>query len=85
MNFSTTPAPSKPSVAGQWGYGAQLWLLDQMPGVPRGTFSTAGNNGQYATVVPGHDLAIIRTGADPGGKRWEQHRLVADVAAALAK
>ncbi|MFN0318241.1 MAG: serine hydrolase domain-containing protein [Burkholderiales bacterium] len=85
VKFATTPAPSKPPVPGQWGYGAQFWLLDQMPGVPPGTFTTAGNKGQYATVVPGQDLVIVRTGVDPGGKRWEQHRLVADVAAALAK
>ena len=85
VKFSTTPAPSKPPVQGQWGYGAQFWLLDRMPGVPQGTFTTAGNKGQYVTVVPGHDLVIVRTGVDPEGKRWEQHRLVADVVATLTK
>lgn len=83
MQFSTTPAPARPPQAGQWGYGAQFWLLDQMPGVPEGTYTTAGNKGQYVTVVPGRDLVIVRTGVDPNGKRFLQHALVADVVSAL--
>ena len=85
VKFSSTPAPTRPPVAGQWGYGAQFWLLDQMPGVPPGTFTTAGNKGQYVTIVPGHDLVIVRTGVDPDGKRWAQDQLVADVVAAFGK
>ena len=85
VKFSATPAPSKPPVPGQWGYGAQFWLLDQMPGVPPGTFTTAGNKGQYVTIVPGHDLVIVRTGVDPDGKRFLQDRLVADVVKVLAR
>ena len=83
VKFASTPAPSKPPQAGQWGYGAQFWLFDQMPGVPPGTFSTAGNKGQYVTVVPGHDLVVVRTGVDPDGKRFHAHQLVADVLKAL--
>src|SRR6267142_6292801 len=85
VKFSSTPAPTRPPVAGQWGYGAQFWLLDQMPGVPPGTFTTAGNKGQFVTVVPGHDLVIVRTGVDPEGKRFQQDRLVAAVLEALGK
>jgi CubicO group peptidase (beta-lactamase class C family) len=85
VKFSSTPAPTRPPVAGQWGYGAQFWLLDQMPGVPPGTYTTAGNKGQYVTVVPGHDLVIVRTGVDPNGVRWAQDRLVADIVQALGK
>jgi CubicO group peptidase (beta-lactamase class C family) len=85
VKFSSTAAPTRSPVSGQWGYGAQFWLLDQMPGVPEGTFTTAGNKGQYVTVVPGHDLVIVRTGVDPDGKRFLQDKLVADVVEALAK
>lgn len=85
VKFSGTPAPTRPPVAGQWGYGAQFWLLDQMPGVPSGTFTTAGNKGQYVTIVPGHDLVIVRTGVDPDGKRWAQDQFVANVVEALGK
>lgn len=85
MQFSTTPAPARPPRPDQWGYGAQFWLLDQMPGVPKGTYTTAGRKGQYVTVVPGHDLVIVRTGVDPNGTRFLQHALVADVVAALGQ
>ncbi len=83
IKFVTTPAPTRPPVAGQMGYGAQFWLLDQMPGVPPGTYTTAGRKGQYVTVVPGHDLVIVRTGVDPEGIRFRQDQLVADVVRAL--
>ena len=85
IEFSRTPAPARPPVDGQWGYGAQFWLLDRMPGVPKGTFTTAGNKGQYVTVVPGHDLLIVRTGVDPDGSRFEQDQLVAAVVDALGE
>ncbi len=85
IKFSSTPAPTRPPQSGQWGYGAQFWLLDQMPGVPKGTFTTAGNKGQYVTIVPGHDLVIVRTGVDPNGKRFTQHAFVADVVKAFGQ
>lgn len=85
VKFSSTPAPTRSPQRGQWGYGAQFWLLDQMPGVPPGTFTTAGNKGQFVTVVPGHDLVIVRTGVDPEGKRWQHDRFVAAVVEALGK
>ncbi len=85
LRFSVTPAPTRPPQSGEWGYGAQFWLLDQMPGVPDGTYTTAGNKGQYVTVVPKHDLVIVRTGVDPQGKRFSQHALVADVVSALSE
>jgi CubicO group peptidase (beta-lactamase class C family) len=84
VRFSASSAPTRPPQSGQWGYGAQFWLLDQMPGVPEGTFTTAGNKGQYVTIVPGHDLVIVRTGVDPNGKRFAQHAFVADVVNALS-
>ncbi|MEM7216954.1 MAG: serine hydrolase [Pseudomonadota bacterium] len=82
-DFVAQAAPARPRKAGERGYGAQFWLLDTMPGVPAGTYTSAGNKGQYVTVVPGADLVIVRTGVDPNGKRWAHDRLVAAVAAAL--
>ena len=83
IQFVSTPAPARPVVAGEWGYGAQFWLLDTMPDVPKGTYTTFGNKGQYVTVVPGHDLVIVRTGVDPNGIEYKQDRLVVDVLKAL--
>lgn len=83
VKFLSTPAPMRPTAPGQWGYGAQLWLLDTMPGIPAGTYTTAGNKGQYVTVVPAHDVVIVRTGVDPAGVSFAQDRLVADIVAKL--
>jgi CubicO group peptidase (beta-lactamase class C family) len=85
VKFSSTPAPTLAPRGGQWGYGGQFWLLDQMPGIPPGTFTTAGRKGQFVTVVPGHDLVVVRTGIDPEETRWRQERLVAEVLEALGK
>jgi CubicO group peptidase (beta-lactamase class C family) len=81
--FSRTPAPTRPAEEGSQGYGAQFWLLGTLPGIPEGTFTTAGNKGQYVTIVPDYDLVIVRTGVDPLGIRWLHDRFVADVIANL--
>ena len=81
--FVATPAPSRPAEAGERGYGAQFWLFDQLPGIPAGTYTSAGNKGQFTTIVPSHDLVIVRTGVDPLGVRWQHPDFVADVVAAL--
>ena len=85
IKFISTPAPSRPAVKGEWGYGAQFWLLDTMRAIPKGTYTTAGNKGQYVTVVPGHDVIIVRTGVDPQGVEYKQDRLVAEVLTVLEK
>lgn len=77
--FVATPAPSRPPQRGELGYGAQFWLLDRLPGIPPGTFSTMGNKGQYVTIVPEHDLVIVRTGVDPAGSRFDLGAFVRDV------
>ena len=82
VEFSRTPAPAKPVAEGPRGYGAQFWLLDSITGIPEGTFTTAGNKGQYVTLVaPG--LVVVRTGVDPLGTSWEHERFIADVVSAL--
>jgi CubicO group peptidase (beta-lactamase class C family) len=81
--FVATPAPSRPPVPGELGYGAQFWLLDQLPGIPKGTYSSMGNKGQYVTIVPGHDLVIVRTGVDPQGAQFDLGAFVRDVVEAF--
>jgi CubicO group peptidase (beta-lactamase class C family) len=85
VKFVSTPAPTKPPVPNEWGYGAQFWLLDTMPGVPKGTFTTFGNKGQYVSVVPSEGLVIVRTGVDPNGIEYKQDRLVAEVLQVLGR
>jgi CubicO group peptidase (beta-lactamase class C family) len=81
--FVATPAPSRPPQAGELGYGAQFWLLDQLEGIPAGTYTSMGNKGQYVTVVPERDVVIVRTGVDPLGARFDLGAFVRDVLAAL--
>jgi len=77
--FVAQPAPSRPLVQGEAGYGAQFWLYDGLPGVPAGTYTTSGNKGQFVTIVPRHNMVVVRTGVDPLGKRWQQAAFVAEV------
>ncbi|HEX7038270.1 MAG TPA: serine hydrolase [Pseudomonadales bacterium] len=77
--FVSTPAPSRPPQRGELGYGAQFWLLDQLPGIPKGTYSSMGNKGQFVTIVPARDLVIVRTGVDPQGSRFDLGAFVRDV------
>ena len=71
VEFSRTPAPTRPVEPGKRGYGAQFWLLDQMPGVPNNTFTSAGNKGQFVSVVPDDKLVVVRTGVNPIGSSWD--------------
>lgn len=84
-SFIATPAPALPPQPGRQGYGAQFWLFDTIEGVPPGTYTTAGNKGQYGTVVPVHDMVVVRTGVDPLGSQWNQPQFVIDVVSAFAR
>jgi CubicO group peptidase (beta-lactamase class C family) len=83
-SFAATPAPSLPAEDGKQGYGAQFWLLDRLPGVPAGTYTSIGNKGQFATIVPAHNMVVVRTGVDPANTRWQQPSFVVDAIAAFA-
>ncbi len=78
IEFVRTPAPATAERGNQ--YGAQWWLVaDNVDYVPEDAYSTAGNRGQYAIVVPSHDLVIVRRGLDwgrQGFNRWELTREV---------
>lgn len=78
-DYVVVPAKSRPRKEGEWGYGAQFWLLDSMPGIPPGTYTSSGNKGQFSTIVPEKNMVIVRTGVDPLGKRWNQAAFVAEV------
>jgi len=79
VKFTRTPAPTRPEAPGKRGYGAQFWLFGTMPGLPADTFTSAGNKGQFVTVMPGQDLVVVRTGVDPAGHRWNQPAFTAEV------
>ena len=78
IDFVRTPAPST-AAHGNF-YGGQWWLVpDSRTDVPSGAYSTAGNRGQYAIVVPSHDLVIVRRGLDYGRQGFNNWDLTREV------
>ncbi len=79
VTYVRTPAPTSPDLPDKRGYGAQFWLFGEMPGLPSDTFTSAGNKGQYVTVVPSQKVVVVRTGVDPLGSNWNQPAFTAEV------
>ena len=82
IDFVRTPAPATATTGNT--YGGQWWLPgDNAPGVPSTAYSTSGNRGQYAIVVPSHDLVIVRRGLDYGRQGFSRWGLVREVLKAI--
>lgn len=65
VHFVRTPAPSTEDF-GHF-YGGQWWLVpDDRSELPQDAYTAAGAGGQYAIVVPSHDLVVVRRGLDRG-------------------
>jgi len=78
IEFTRTPAPATADIGNM--YGGQWWLVpDDRTDVPKDAYSTAGNRGQYAIVVPSHDLVIVRRGLDYGRQGFSNWDLVREV------
>ncbi|ABI76418.1 beta-lactamase [Hyphomonas neptunium ATCC 15444] len=86
VEFVRTPAPAQPADALTQGagYGAQFWLMNNVAGVPPGTFYAAGNRGQYIVIMPTLNTVVVRQGFDTiGGARFDIDRFVLDVSRAI--
>ena len=82
IDFVRTPAPATVGRGSQ--YGGQWWLVpDNRNDVPKDAYSTSGNRGQYAVVVPSHDLVIVRRGLDYGRQGFDRWGLVREVLKAI--
>jgi CubicO group peptidase (beta-lactamase class C family) len=80
VDFVRTPAPA--TLASGAFYGGQWWLVpDDRTDVPADAYSTAGNRGQHAVVVPSYNLVIVRRGLDwqPGVDKFNQWDLTHEV------
>ena len=79
--YVATPAPAQPKSPDGRGYGAQFWLFGPRQGLPDGCYAAAGARGQYAMIVPSHDLVVVRRGfdLDPGFNlaRFTRHVIAA--------
>lgn len=67
VKYSVTPAPAAP----EGRYGALFWLNagspnkpeDRwMPELPTDIYSANGMDGQYVTIIPSHNLVVVRLG-----------------------
>ena len=82
IDFVRTPAPATVGRGSQ--YGGQWWLVpENRDDVPKDAYSTSGNRGQYAVVVPSHDLVIVRRGLDYGRQGFDRWSLTREVLKAI--
>jgi CubicO group peptidase (beta-lactamase class C family) len=78
IDFVRTPAPATTNRGRQ--YGGHWWLVpDTRTDVPKDAYTTAGNRGQFAIVVPSHDLVIVRRGLDYGRQGFDRWDLTREV------
>lgn len=83
--FVSTPAPAQPARREGFGYGAQFWLLDNVPGVPRDSYAALGNRGQHLVIIPSRDVVLVRRGYDVnGGTPFDISAFTRDILAALS-
>ena len=73
------------------GYGAGFWRWGGLGGragvqpLPAGTYAMNGNRGQYAVIVPGRNIIVIRRGFDLPAAPFPMPGFAAEVVAALEK
>jgi len=88
VDYSVMPTPADP----MGRYGAQWWLnagpadrpeARPWPRLPLDAYRASGFEGQFLTVMPSHDLVVIRLGYTPDRSRWAMDDFVADVLAVL--
>jgi CubicO group peptidase (beta-lactamase class C family) len=88
--YVEAPAMTQPQGRPE-GYGAGFWRWgglgahDAVPALPAGTYAMNGNRGQYAVIVPGRNIIVIRRGFDLPAAPFPMPRFAAEVVATLDK
>jgi CubicO group peptidase (beta-lactamase class C family) len=81
VDFTRLPAPADSNRA----YGAHFWLgVPTDPGQPAislsaGVLQAAGHEGQYVTIIPSHDVVIVRLGRTRYGDAWDHAAFIQEV------
>ncbi|MGY6216933.1 serine hydrolase domain-containing protein [Methylolobus aquaticus] len=81
--YSRTPTPQSPD--GE--FGAHLWLRvpryyqdpEGPAALPDVTFHAIGHEGQFVSVVPSHELVVVRLGLTRQAHGWRHDRFLASV------
>ena len=79
--FVSAPGPVQPAGNGA-RYGGQFWLYGGQEGLPPDAFSPNGGQGQYAMIIPSHNIVVVRRGFD-ASEEFKIAKFSADVVAAL--
>ena len=88
--FVEAPAMTQPQGRPE-GYGAGFWRWSglgahaDVPGLPAGTYAMNGNRGQYAVIVPGRNIIVIRRGFDLPAAPFPMPGFAAEVVATVEK
>ncbi len=87
VEYCVTPTPKS-----NGEYGAQFWLNAGAPGdrwlpdLPEDLYSALGHDGQYVTILPSHELVIVRLGFTPNHRmHWDHQKFVKMVIEGLGK
>ena len=85
VRSASTPSGAQPApdTRSGVGYGAGLWLHGPADGLPAGAIAMEGNRGQYAFIVGGARLIVVRRGFDAAGAAFDGPAFVRAVVAAL--
>ena len=85
VDYTRTPAPADASRRS----GAHFWLdvpdgyRASAAALPADAFHAAGHQGQFVTIVPSHNVVIVRLGGTRHRDAWDQAAFVRDVLKAL--
>lgn len=86
VQFTATPSPSNTDK----NYGAHFWLKlpesykrDEQERLPQDTFHAVGHEGQFITIVPSHEVVIVRLGKTRYAKAWEHDVFVSSILSEL--
>ena len=87
VTYSRSPAPADPARR----YGAHFWL--KVPdeycvdpaGVPDDAFHAIGHEGQFVTIIPSHQMVIVRLGVTRYPGTWDHCGFVRTVIDALGE
>ncbi|NWG45184.1 MAG: serine hydrolase [Alphaproteobacteria bacterium] len=80
VRYMATPTPADP----EHRYGGQIWLSGATDGAgPAPVMEMRGYGGQSVTVIPAHDLVVVRMGWDFGVDPWPHRAFLEKVIEAV--
>lgn len=79
VSSASGPQPKQ----GNFGYGAQFWLINASVGIPKDSFAAFGNRGQFLVIIPSRSLVVVRRGYDSPGDRFDIESAIRNILLAV--